>query len=383
LSLFHIDAGREWRGGQRQSYLLVRELYRQGWPVTFVVQPRSPLLEKAAAAGLPVLPRRMRSELGFVAALRLAIAMRRRKCQLVHFHDAHAAAVGGMAAALAQVPLRVISRRVDFPLGRNFLSRRKYIKAADAVIAISQGVKRVLVEGGVAPERVEVVPSGIDFSVYDQDLPRDYLRREFHFSEADYLVGIVAQLEDHKGHRYLIEAAHLLMQKTRNVKIVIVGEGSLRLELSQQAERLEVKDVVYFIGFRTDIPRILASLDLFVLSSHLEGLGSSLLDAMACGLPVVATRTGGIPEVVHHGKTGLLVSAKNPEALAEAILTLYHDRRLAARLAEEGRRQVRGKFSAQATAARTVEVYLTLAARKGLRLETGREPGSSPPRLKG
>jgi glycosyltransferase involved in cell wall biosynthesis len=351
--------------------------------VTFVVQPRSPLLEKAAAAGLPVLPRRMRSELGFVAALRLAIAMRRRKCQLVHFHDAHAAAVGGMAAALAQVPLRVISRRVDFPLGRNFLSRRKYIKAADAVIAISQGVKRVLVEGGVAPERVEVVPSGIDFSVYDQDLPRDYLRREFHFSEADYLVGIVAQLEDHKGHRYLIEAAHLLMQKTRNVKIVIVGEGSLRLELSQQAERLEVKDVVYFIGFRTDIPRILASLDLFVLSSHLEGLGSSLLDAMACGLPVVATRTGGIPEVVHHGKTGLLVSAKNPEALAEAILTLYHDRRLAARLAEEGRRQVRGKFSAQATAARTVEVYLTLAARKGLRLETGREPGSSPPRLKG
>jgi glycosyltransferase involved in cell wall biosynthesis len=369
LSLFHIDAGREWRGGQRQSYLLVRELCRQGWPVTFVVQPRSPLLEKAAAAGLPVLPRRMRSELGLLAAFRLAVAMRRRKCRLVHFHDAHAAAVGGIAAALARVPLRVISRRVDFPLSRNFLSRRKYTRAADAVIAISQGVKRVLVEGGVEAERVEVVPSGIDFSVYDQELPRDYLRREFHFSEGDYLVGIVAQLEDHKGHRYLIEAARLLMQRTRKVKIIIVGEGSLRLELTQQADQLEVKDLVYFMGYRTDIPRILASLDLFVLSSHLEGLGSSLLDAMACGLPVVATRTGGIPEVVHHEKTGLLVPAKNPEALAEAILTLYHDRRLAGRLAEEGRRQVRDKFSAEATAARTIELYRKLAERKGVKLD--------------
>jgi glycosyltransferase involved in cell wall biosynthesis len=341
---------------------------RQGWPVTFVVQPHSPLLKKAAAENLPVLPRRMRSEVGLLAALRLAAAMRRRKCRLVHFHDAHAAAVGGLAAALARVPLRVISRRVDFPLGRNALSRRKYTKA-DAIIAISQGVKRVLVDSGVEAERVEVVPSGIDFSIYEQDLPRDALRREYHFSESDYLVGIVAQLEDHKGHRYLLEAAHLLRQHARKVKIIIIGEGSLRMELTRQAESLEVKDVVYFLGFRDDIPQLLASLDLFVLSSHMEGLGSSLLDAMACRLPVVATRTGGIPEVIQHEKTGLLVPAKNPEALAEAILTLYRNRRLAARLGMEGYLHVHAHFSAKATATMTVEVYKKLAARKGVRLD--------------
>ncbi|MCJ7612254.1 MAG: glycosyltransferase, partial [Candidatus Aminicenantes bacterium] len=267
MSLFHIDAGREWRGGQRQSLLLVRELVRRGYPVHFIVQPHSPLHEKALAENLPVWPLRMRSEFGLVAALRLARRMKRRGCVLAHFHDAHAAAVGSMAAGLAGVPIRVIARRVDFPLKKNFLSRRKYFRKVDAVIAISEGVKRILVQSGLDPARVSVVPSGIDFSVHTTGLPRDYLHKECGFEPGDYLVGIVAQLEDHKGHRYLIEAANILKEKTRKVKIVVVGEGSLRMELTKQAQTLNVKDLVYFMGFRADIPRILASLDLFVLSS--------------------------------------------------------------------------------------------------------------------
>jgi glycosyltransferase involved in cell wall biosynthesis len=310
----------------------------------------------------------MRSELGLLAALRLAVAMRRRKCRLVHFHDAHAAAVGGIAAALARVPLRVISRRVDFPLGRNFLSRRKYTRAADAVIAISQGVKRVLVEGGVEAERVEVVPSGIDFSVYDQELPRDYLRREFHFSEGDYLVGIVAQLEDHKGHTYLIQASKILKQHAPKIRIIVVGSGSLQMELGKQAHNLEVDDIVYFLGFRKDVPQIMSSLDLFVLSSHLEGLGSSLLDAMACRLPVVATMVGGIPEVVIHRETGLLVPPRDPDALAEAILKLYLDRTFGSRLGERGYEVAHEKFSAEVMAGRIVALYEKLAGEKKIQL---------------
>ncbi len=368
MSLFHIDAGREWRGGQRQSLLLVRELVRKGYPVWFIVQPRSPLHKNALAENLPVWPLRMRSEFGLIAALRLAWRMKRRRCVLAHFHDAHAVSVGTVAASLAGVPIRIISRRVDFPLKRNVLSRRKYVKNIDALIAISDGVKRVLVQGGIDPHKIAVVPSGIDFSFYQGDMPRDFLHKECRFEPGDYLVGIVAQLEDHKGHRYLIEAANILRERTRKLKIVIVGEGSLRLELTKQAQNLNVKDVVYFMGFRSDIPRILASLDLFVLSSHLEGLGSSIMDAMACRLPVVATRAGGIPELVKNGETGLLVPARNPEALAEAILTLYHDRRLASRLAKAGYDFVHRSFSAEAMAAKTISVYDKIAASKGVHL---------------
>jgi len=368
LSLFHIDAGREWRGGQRQSLLLVRQLVRKGYPVWFIVQPGSPLHDKAKAENLPVWPLRMRSEFGLLAALRLAVRMKRRGCVLAHFHDAHAVSVGSMAAGLAGVPIRIIARRVDFPLKRNFLSRRKYVRKVDAVIAISEGVKRVLVGSGLEPDRVSVVPSGIDFSVYQSGLPRDYLHKEYRFDAGDYLVGIVAQLEDHKGHRYLIDAAKILKDKTRKVKIVIVGEGSLRMELTHQVQDLNVKDVVYFMGFREDIPRILSSLDLFVLSSHLEGLGSSIMDAMACRLPVVATRTGGIPELVKNDKTGLLVPPRNPKALAEAILALYHDKRRAARLAKAGYDFVHRNFSAEAMADKTLAVYERIATAKGVKL---------------
>lgn len=369
MSLFHIDAGREWRGGQRQSLLLVRELVRRGYPVWFIVQPDSPLHEQAAAENLPVWPLRMRSELGLVAAARLASRMKRRGCVLAHFHDAHGAAVGSLAARWAGVPLRVISRRVDFPLKKNFLSRRKYLRNVEAIIAISDGVKRVLVQGGVPPELVRIVPSGIDFSVFKQKQPRDFLHKEYGFDRGDYLVGIVAQLEDHKGHRDLIEAANILKAETRKVKVIIVGEGSLKLELTKQAQSLHVKDLVYFMGFRSDVPRILASLDLFVLSSRLEGLGSSIMDAMACRLPVVATRTGGIPELVRDRETGLLVPPRDPKALAAAIETLYRDKRLAARLAQAGYEFVHQNFSAEATAEKTLAVYRSIAAAKGVRLD--------------
>jgi L-malate glycosyltransferase len=368
LSLFQIDAGREWRGGQRQSFLLAKELRNLGWPFTFVVQPGSPLHEKAEAEGLPVLPLRIRSETHLGAMFRLARAMRREGCRLAHFHDAHAVSVGGMACDRAKVPIRVISRRVDFPLKRNPFSRRKYTRNVDAIIAISEGVKDVLIKGGIDPGRIEIVPSGIDFSPFEKVDGRDFLRREFGFADDDFLVGIVAALEDHKGHRYLLEAAQVLKDRAPKVKIVIVGKGSLEMDLDQQARALGVTDLVFFLGFRDDVPRILASLDLFVLSSHLEGLGTSIMDAMASRLPVVATQAGGIPEVVIPEETGLLVPPRNPAALAQAILQIYQDRDLARRLGERGYEVVHEKFSAEAMARRIIAVYEKLAAKKGVTL---------------
>ncbi|MFP4082120.1 MAG: glycosyltransferase family 4 protein [Candidatus Aminicenantes bacterium] len=368
MALFHIDAGKEWRGGQRQSLFLAKELKRREYPVVFVVQPRSPLHRKVAEDKIPYLPIKIRNEFDLLAVLRLAIAMRDEKCLLVHFHDAHSVSVGGMAASLAGVPLRVVSRRVDFPLKSSCFSRQKYTRNIDAVVAISEGVKKVLVKGGLCAEQIQVIPSGIDFSPYQEASTSDYLRREFSFAPDDYLVGMVAHLADHKGHKYLIRATRILKEHTPRIKIIIVGEGPLRMELNKEARVSRVEDMVFFLGFRKDVPRILSSLDLFVLSSYLEGMGTSILDAMACRLPVVATRTGGIPEVVIHGETGLLVPPRSPAALAKAILKLYGDRDLALRLGKRGYEVVHQKFSAQAMAGRMVRLYEKLAAQKGLRL---------------
>ena len=357
MSLFQIDAGKEWRGGQRQSFFLAKELKGRGLPFVFVVQPESPLHQKALEAELPVLALKIRSEFDLRAILRLAWAMKRRKCLLAHFHDAHAVAVGSAAASLAKVHYRVITRRVDFPLKRNYFSRRKYKKNVDAIIAISDRVKRVMIGGGVNRKLIEVIPSGIDFSAFDEVSSRDYLRREFSFAPDDYLVGIVAALADHKGHKYLIQAMKILKEHSARIKLVIVGHGPLQMDLDRQAKESGVEDIVFFLGFRQDVPQILASLDLFVLSSYLEGLGSSILDAMASRLAVVATQTGGIPEIVVDGETGLLVPPRDPEALAQAILRLYNDRELAARFGQRGYELVHQKFSAEAMAKKVVDVY--------------------------
>ena len=377
MSLFQIDAGREWRGGQRQSLYLARELKAKGYSFHFVVQPESPLHEKAAAEGLPVLPLEMKSELSFGAARRLAKMMKRERCVLAHFHDAHAVSVGGMACRRANVPIRIISRRVDFPLKTNIFSKKKYTQDIDRIIAISDGVKDVLLKGGIAPGVIDVVPSGIDFSPFDAVTDRNFLRAEFGFAPDAFLAGIVAALEDHKGHRYLIEAARLIKARAPRAKIIVVGKGSLQLELDRQARDLQVDDLVYFLGFREDVPRILASLDVFVLSSHLEGLGTSIMDAMASRLPVVATAVGGIPEVVSDGETGLLVAPRSPEALADAIVRLYLDRPLARRLGERGCEVVHEKFSAEAMARRIIEIYERIAHKKGIKLRSEPGPGRS------
>lgn len=372
MSLFQIDAGKEWRGGQRQSLFLAKELKRKGLPFFFIVQPESPLHQKACEAELPVLPFKIRNEFDLPAILRLAWAMKRKKCLLVHFHDAHSAAVGSVAASLAKVSFRIITRRVDFPLKKNYFSRRKYMKNVDAIIAISEGVKKVLVEGGVDPENVEVISSGIDFSSFEEDssalTSKDYLHREFSFAVDDYLVGIVAHLADHKGHQYLIQATKILKQQAPKIKTIIVGEGPLSMELDRQAKELDVEDIIFFLGFRKDIPKILSSLDLFVLSSHLEGMGSSILDAMASRLPVVATKVGGIPEVVINGETGLLVPPRNPSALARAILRLYSDKTLASRLGQKGYELVHRKFSAEAMAEKVVRLYEKIGLRKWIKI---------------
>jgi len=368
LSLFQIDTGSEWRGGQRQALLLARELRKRKYPVIMVVQPGSPLHDKAAAEKIPVLPVRVKGEAHLGAIYRIARAMKREGCRLAHFHDAHAVGVGGAAARRADVPVRIISRRVEFPLRRNAFSRKKYTRDIDAVIAISESVRDVLLQGGIAPDKIEVIPSGIDFSPFEEATDRGFLRREFGFADDDFLVGIVAHLEDSKGHRYLLEAARPLKARAPKMKFIIVGKGALELSLEERARGLGVDDIVYFLGFREDIPRILASLDLFVLTSSSEGLGSSIMDAMASRLPVVATMVGGIPELVKDGETGMLVLPRDPKSLADAIACLYHDRALARRLGDKGFEVVHRKFSAEAMAGRVIDLYEKFAAAKKVNL---------------
>ena len=364
MSLFQIDAGHEWRDTERQAFFLARELQKARFPSVLVVLPESPLQKKAVEAGLPTIPIKMGNGMGFPSVLRLAAAMRRRRCVLAHFHDAKALVSCSRAASLAKVPIRVLSRRADFA----DKSPRRFMKNIHAVIAVSEGVKNVLIRGGMPSRFVKVVPAGIDFSPFEGVQPRDFLRREFGFAAEDFLVGVVVHLEDEVGHRYLVEAAKILGDRAPKAKIIVIGEGSLRLEFDKSAHDFKAPGISYYLGFPDRLPQVLASLDAFAASSHLEGLNGSLLNAMASRIPVVAADVGGIPDIVVHRETGLLVPPRDPKSLAEAILKLYLDRTLASRLAEHGYAAVQQKYSAEAMARRIIEIYGRLASEKGVSL---------------
>src|SRR5882672_1360774 len=321
----HIDTARTWRGGQNQVLLTVNGLREIGQRAALVAHPDGEL-RKRAAEGLELVPLAPKSEMDFTAAWRLNRVIRRLRPDVIHAHDAHGVAMAGLALSLgagaskdAEPPL-VVSRRVDFHLRGNSFSRWKH-RQVDCFIAASEAIRQMLLADGVPADHTVTVHDGID-------VDRVVLAPPVNVHEAFWLphqapvVGNVAALVPHKGQRHLVEAAHLVVRQVPDARFVILGEGELRESLERQVREHHLEKHVLLPGFRTDVLGCIKGFDLFVLSSVTEGLGTSLLDAMACSRAIVATRAGGIPEIVEDGTTGVLVETRDHAAMARAIVTL-------------------------------------------------------------
>jgi L-malate glycosyltransferase len=367
LRILHLNTERTWRGGETQLLLLARGLKTRGHEQWVVGQPGSPLLERAGADGLEVFGIPMPSEFSPSAIWKLSRLFHRLKIQAVHMHTPRACTLGGIAARISKVKVKVISRRVDFTLRYNPLRKLKYGWGIDRIIAVSGAIRGVLIQDGMDPDRIEVIHSGVGLSRFDPDLSGDTFRKEMGIGPETSVIGNIAHFADHKGHRYLVEAAGEVIRHRPGARFVLVGDGELKKTIESQVRGLGLENNVVFTGFRTDIPSILAAFDLFVLSSHLEGLCTSLMDAMAMGKPVVATTAGGIPEVVEDGVTGLLVPPKNPPALAEAMIRMIEDADLRRKFGEAGRRRAVEQFGDEAMVVKTETLYQTILKSKGER----------------
>jgi glycosyltransferase involved in cell wall biosynthesis len=362
----HIDTARTWRGGQNQALLTVLGLRELGHRTVLVAHPKGEL-RRRASEGLDLVPLAPRSEIDLAAAWRLARIVREFGPAVVHAHDPHGVAMAASALGLmsarrsdgAPAPTLVASRRVDFELKSNAFSRWKYRQVA-AFVCASDCIRQMLVGQGVPSSRAVTVHEGIDLAHVDA-APPESAREAFWLPRNAPVVGAVGALVDHKGHRYLIRAAAEVVRTIADVRFVILGEGERRGELTDLVKAMGLERHVLLPGFRPDVLSLLKTFDLFVMPSVTEGLGTSLLDAMACRRPIVASRVGGIPEVVVHDETGLLVAPREPEALARAIERVLRDHGLADRLARAGRTRVEQRFTAQRMVADTLGVYEQLA----------------------
>ena len=359
----HIDTARTWRGGQNQVLVTATGLRALGHRTALVAHPDGELRSRAAE-GLDVIPLAPRLELDLSAAWKLSRVLRQLRPQIVHAHDPHGVAMAAVALSMSTRPVNpplIAARRVDFHIRGNTLSRWKY-RQVDCFICASEAIRRILVADGIPEERTVTVHEGIDLERVDA-APAANPHGDFWLPHHAPIVGNVAALVPHKGQRHLIEAAAIVVRQVPDARFVIAGEGELRSSLERQIAEHRLEKHVFLAGFRPDVLSLHKSFDVFVLSSVTEGLGTSLLDAMACGKPIVATTAGGIPEVVEHGVTGFLVPPRDHQALAHAIVTLLKDPALRERLGAAGLARVRERYTAERMVERTLEVYERVAAR--------------------
>jgi len=360
VSVLHINTERGWRGGERQVLWLAAHLDRTGHRCVIAARPDQPLAARALDAGLRVEECSPMWEYDPLAARRLRALISRERIEIVHAHTAHAASLA-LISTPTDVPI-VITRRVDFPVKRNWVSRLKYRRAA-AIIAVSDAVARVLVDGGMDPERVEVIRSGVDLGRDVVPIERAALT-QFGIPADAPLVVMVAALEPHKDPLTFVRAMRTTLSSVPGAHALLVGEGPLRADVERETATLGLGDRLHLAGFRSDADSIMAAADVVALSSQMEGLGTVLIDALSLGKPIAATRTGGIPELVEDGESGLLAPPRDPPALGWAIARLLTDAGLASRVSSAGREKA-AEMSVERTAARTALVYERVTAAAG------------------
>ena len=360
----HLNTERTWRGGEKQTLYLVRGLLDRGHLAELVCPPGSPLESRAREQGVTVHPIPMRGELDLIAVTRIRRVLRGGDYDFVQMHTSHAHALGVLARGFGKRPITIVNRRVDFSILRRGLfglNRIKYRHGVDRYIAISHAIRAVLIRDGVDGDRIAVVHSGVE-PLPVPAVDRATLRAQLGVRDDHVLVGNVAHLAGHKGQIHLVTAMAQLRESHPQVRCVVIGDGDERAALEAEVAGRGLKSVVQLPGFQRDVSGYLGAFDLFVMPSIMEGLCTSLLDALMADLPVIGSDTGGIPEIIRDGETGLLVPPGDPTALAAAIARLVDDRDLARRLAAAGRQHVEAGFSVDHMVEGTIGVYCRLLA---------------------
>lgn len=313
---------------------------------------------RRASEGADLVPLAPANEIDLSSAWKLSKIIRQMKPDVVHAHDPHAVAMAALALSFSAPeprPPLIASRRVDFHLQNHSFSRWKY-RQMDLFIAASNAIRRVLEHDGIPSSRIVVVHDGIDVGKIKR-LPVQDLHKELWLPHGAPVITNVGALVAHKGQKYLIDAMPQVLREVPDAHLVIFGEGELRGSLERQVKELHLEKHVLLPGFREDVLQLVKSTDLFVMSSVTEGLGSTVLDAMAMGLPVVGTNAGGIPEAVINGETGLLVPTADAGALAAAIVRLLKDPAARKRMGHAGQARVTADFGVAKMLHGTLHAY--------------------------
>ncbi len=370
LRILHTNFHKYMVGESKRILANVHGLKKRGHHVVLASPEKSAIITQARDMDLDIFTDvQFASGFNPVGEWRDIMALKKligeHRINIVHTHGSKDSWAGALAAWLSPGNVKVArTRHNTYPVKRHVFNRLLYQKLIDRLVVNCNYVKAKFEEGGfVTPERISLIYSGINLQEYNLPDNSKNFRKEFNLSSDHELVGMVAFIIPRKGHRYFIEAAaKVIAARGDKVIFVVVGDGddSLKCELKHKVAELGLENQIIFTGLRQDVPYILDAMDVFVMPSTDEALAMAITEALSMKKPVVSTTVGGIPDIIKHKKTGLLVPPANSEELARAILTLLADRRLAQTLALNGRKLVENGFSVESMVNKTERLYFEL-----------------------
>lgn len=374
INILHIYQNSKIGGIQQQILSIVRMYDREKFnPMVCCFGPKMELGKEIEKAGIDfvALNRQRYNKFSVGIILDLYRLMKERNIHVLRTHKYRANLYGRIAGKLAGVPVIIASEHNIYRDEKEKrLIRRVTNKllsmVTDKMVTVSDAIKNdILRYDRVSPSKIMALHNGVDTERFKPGVNFRDMRNQFALSKDDVVIGFVGRLVNSKGLNYLIEAVALL-KNSSNVKLLIVGDGSLMEELKQMAKDKGLEESVIFTGLRRDITDILSSIDIFVLSSIKEGFPNSLLEAMAMGKPIVATAVGGIPEVIDHGTNGLLVKPADVEGLQSALKLLIDDRLMAKNIGLAARDFIVKNYSITATVRKWETLYCQILQSKGL-----------------
>ncbi|MBI5242178.1 MAG: glycosyltransferase family 4 protein [Elusimicrobia bacterium] len=352
MIVLNVTEAPGWSGGTNQMLLTSRELTRRGHKMILACPEGSVLAERATKHSLPVRSLNIREDYDLPAAWKLARMAREEGASIVHAHHPRAHAVALIARLLGSRSKLLVTRRVIFPIRTNPFSALKYrAPLIDRFIAVCHAAADELAKAGVPRSRISVIPSAVEISRWEE-------ARKARASlppQGPFRIGLIGHYAVFKGHEVLLEAAKEILAAFPDARFVLAGRGTE--ELRGKAESLGIAAQVDILGPRDDVPDIVSKLHIFAMPSLQEGIATALMEAQVAGVPCVASRVGGIPDVLVDGETGLLVEPRNPKALADAILRLLRNPSEAQALAKRGCERVKSLFALPAVADRLEALY--------------------------
>ena len=333
-------------GGEVWMLTVMRELAVRGYSVTLICKPDAEIISHAKKEKIDVLPIRIAGDFDPISISQLVKVYKKRKIDIVIANVGKDIRLAGLAAKFVKGVSVIALHQVDREIKNNLRYRFTYNSLAKMIVVNSLATKNTLLKNApwLLDEKIKVVYHGIDYEKYSTANKRD-LRMEFGLSPQDLIIGFVGRLSIQKGIIYMLDAFKLVVEKFKNVQLIIAGTGELEVMVEEFVSKFNLENRIHLLGFRKDISDLMKTFDIFLLPSLWEGFGIVLIEAMAAEKPIVATNTSSIPEIVKDGRNGILVPPENAEAISNALMKLISEPELRLKFGDEGLKIVKEKFT--------------------------------------